>query len=84
MKISDLRSIPPSKDIFLLTRGRDRKDRSIRDVADEIVRMFEQARKIFVRMTTDDLDRFGTDKLMCEQILLRADITKNPDRRPCL
>jgi molybdate transport repressor ModE-like protein len=48
LRLIDLRPVPPSKDVFLLTRGRDRKDPSIRTVADELVGMFEQARALFL------------------------------------
>ena len=48
LRVCDLGSVPASKDVFLLTRSRDRKDSSIRIVADEVVQMFEQARDLFV------------------------------------
>jgi molybdate transport repressor ModE-like protein len=48
LRVCDLGSTPSSKDVFLLTRSRDRKDTSIRLVADEVVAMFEQERDLFV------------------------------------
>lgn len=48
LQICDLGAAPASKDVFLLTRRRDRKDASIRTVADEIVTLFEQERDLFV------------------------------------
>ncbi|WP_043367355.1 LysR family transcriptional regulator [Belnapia sp. F-4-1] len=48
LRICDLGSTPPSKDVYLLTRRRDRKETSIRFVADEVVGMFEQARELFL------------------------------------
>lgn len=43
----DLGSLPPSRDVYLLTRSRDRKDASIRAVADEVLRMFDAERELF-------------------------------------
>ncbi len=48
LRICDLGAVPSSKDVFLLTRSRDREDSSIRVVADEVVEMFEQDRGLFV------------------------------------
>ena len=48
LRLCDLGSVPPSKDVFLITRVRDRKHSSIRAVADELVEMFEQARELFL------------------------------------
>ena len=48
LRICDLGSAPPSKDVFMLTRRRDRNNLSIRAVADEVVGMFEQAREVFL------------------------------------
>ena len=48
LRICDLGSVPPTKDVFLLTRRRDRKTPSIRAVADEVVDMFKQARDVFL------------------------------------
>jgi len=48
LRVCDLGSVPASRDVFLLTRSRDRKDSPIRTVADEVVGMFEQARDLFV------------------------------------
>ena len=45
--ICDLGSVPPAKDVFLLTRRRDRKNATIRFVADEVTDMFSQARHLF-------------------------------------
>ena len=47
LRMCDLGSAPPSKDAFMLIRRRDRKNPSIRVVADEIADMFVQAREIF-------------------------------------
>lgn len=44
----DLGVVPSSREVFLLTRSRDRKDASIRIVADEVADMFEQERSLFV------------------------------------
>lgn len=43
----DLGAAPASKDVFVLTRTRDKKDSSIRAVADELVAMFEQESDLF-------------------------------------
>ncbi|UYW29018.1 LysR family transcriptional regulator [Methylorubrum extorquens] len=48
LRITELGPVPPSKDVFLLTRSRDRMDRPIRTVADELASMFEQARDLFL------------------------------------
>jgi molybdate transport repressor ModE-like protein len=48
LRICDLGPAPPPKDVFLLTRRRDRKERSLRAVADELVGLFEQARGLFL------------------------------------
>lgn len=48
LRITDLCPVPPSKEVFLLTRSRDKKDPSIRAVADEVADMFEQARVLFL------------------------------------
>ncbi|WP_285426151.1 LysR family transcriptional regulator [Pseudomonas sp. efr-133-TYG-103a] len=47
LRLCDLGPVPPSREVFLLTRGRDRKDSSIRTVAQEIGEMFDQARSLF-------------------------------------
>jgi molybdate transport repressor ModE-like protein len=47
LRICDLGSAPPSNDVFMLTRRRDKKDLSIRVVADEVAGIFEQARELF-------------------------------------
>jgi hypothetical protein len=48
LRICDLGPTPPSRDVLLLTRRRDRKQMSIRVVADEVTGMFEQARELFL------------------------------------
>lgn len=48
LRMCDLGSLPPSRDVYLVTRRRDRKDAAIRLVADEVVTMFEQARDMFL------------------------------------
>ncbi|MGI3902437.1 MAG: LysR family transcriptional regulator [Janthinobacterium lividum] len=48
LRVCELGAVPPRKDVFLLTRRRDRKTPSIRAVADEVVGMFEQARELFL------------------------------------
>jgi DNA-binding transcriptional LysR family regulator len=47
LRVCDLGALPSSRDVYLLTRRRDRKDASIRVIADEIVGMFEQASELF-------------------------------------
>ncbi len=47
LHVCDLGVVPASKDVFLLTRSRDRKNSSIRVIADEVVRIFEQERDLF-------------------------------------
>jgi molybdate transport repressor ModE-like protein len=48
LRVCDLGAVPSSREVFLLTRSRDRKDASIRVVADEVADMFEQERELFV------------------------------------
>lgn len=48
LRMCDLGPTPPSKDVFMLTRMRDRRVPSIRAVADGLTEMFEQARKLFL------------------------------------
>lgn len=48
LRVCDLGIVPSSREVFLLTRSRDRKDASIRVVADEIANMFEQEVSLFV------------------------------------
>ena len=48
LRLCDLGMPPSSKDVFLLTRRRDRKESSIRIVANEVVTMFEQERELFL------------------------------------
>ncbi|WP_368309070.1 LysR family transcriptional regulator [Luteibacter sp. CQ10] len=47
LRSCDLGSLPPSRDVYLLTRSRDRKDASIRAVADAVLGMFEAERDLF-------------------------------------
>ena len=47
LRACDLGALPPNIEVFLLTRSRDRKNASIRIVADEIGGMFEQERHLF-------------------------------------
>ena len=47
LRVCDLGAVPPNTEVFLLTRSRDRKNASIRIVADEINGMFEQERDLF-------------------------------------
>lgn len=48
LRVCDLGAVPSSREVFLLTRSRDRKDASIRVVADEVADLFEQERNLFV------------------------------------
>ncbi|RAK52654.1 LysR family transcriptional regulator [Phenylobacterium deserti] len=48
LRICDLGAVPSSKEVFLLTRSRDRKDASIRVVADEVLALFERERDLFM------------------------------------
>ncbi len=47
LRICDLGMTPPSKEVFLLTRRRDKKNPTIRVVIDEVLAMYEQARELF-------------------------------------
>jgi DNA-binding transcriptional LysR family regulator len=47
LRICDLGVVPSSREVFLLTRSRDRKDASIRVVANEVADMFEQEHGLF-------------------------------------
>ncbi len=47
LRLIDLRSVPPPRDLFLLTRRRDRTAFTIRAVADEIIRIFAQEQALF-------------------------------------
>ncbi len=47
LHVCDLGVVPASKDVFMLTRSRDRKDSVNRIIADEVVRIFEQERDLF-------------------------------------
>jgi DNA-binding transcriptional LysR family regulator len=48
LRTCDLGLIPPGLEIHLLTRMRDRKNASIRVVADEVVGIFERERELFL------------------------------------
>ncbi len=48
LRICDLGKTPPSRDVYHVTRRRDRKDAAIRLVADEIVKIFAQTRDLFL------------------------------------
>lgn len=47
MRMCDLNPVPHSREVYLLTRNRDRKDASIRVVADEIAEIFERECTLF-------------------------------------
>lgn len=47
LRLCDLGPTPPSRDIYRLTRRRDRKDASIRLVADEVAALFEREKELF-------------------------------------
>lgn len=47
LRSCDLGALPPTRDVYLLTRRRDRKDAAIGVVADEIAAMFEQSGDLF-------------------------------------
>jgi molybdate transport repressor ModE-like protein len=48
LRICDLGALPASREVYLLTRSRDRKNASIRMVADAVADLFEQEREVFV------------------------------------
>ncbi|WP_246793057.1 LysR family transcriptional regulator [Burkholderia perseverans] len=48
LRMCDLGSSPPDRDVYLVTRRRDRKDAAIRLVAEELAEMFEQAHDLFL------------------------------------
>ncbi len=48
LRLCDLGLVPPSRDVFLLVRRRDREHPAIRVVADEVIGMFGQAGDLFV------------------------------------
>lgn len=48
LQICDLGALPSSRDVYLLTRSHDRKNASIRVVADSVADMFEQERDLFM------------------------------------
>ena len=47
LRVCDLGALPPARDVYLVTRRRDRKDASIRVIAEEIVAIFEQEHELF-------------------------------------
>ncbi len=47
LRLIDLGSLPPPRDLFLLTRRRDRTAFAIRAVADEIMRIFAEEQALF-------------------------------------
>ncbi|MFP3546671.1 LysR family transcriptional regulator [Rhizobium sp. SIMBA_035] len=47
LRLCDLGPAPPDREVFLLTRRRDKKDRLIRVVADELAIMFKEAKDLF-------------------------------------
>jgi len=47
LRLCDLGAVPPCREVFLLTRSRDRKNASIRIVADEVADLFKQERNLF-------------------------------------
>ena len=47
LRVCSLGAVPSSREVFLLTRSRDRKDSAIQIVTDEILSMFEQERDLF-------------------------------------
>jgi len=47
LRIVDLGAAPPPRDLFILTRTRDRRDFAIRAVADDIARAFAEERALF-------------------------------------
>ena len=48
LRVCALGPTPPSKDVYLLTRRRDKKNASVRIVADEICALFQQDRELFL------------------------------------
>ena len=48
LRICDLGAVPSSREVFMLTRRRDRSTSSIRVIADEIASIFERERGLFV------------------------------------
>ncbi|WP_345817040.1 LysR family transcriptional regulator (plasmid) [Paraburkholderia sp. PREW-6R] len=48
LRSCDLGACLPSREVYLVTRRRDRKEATIRLVAEEIIAMFEQARELFL------------------------------------
>jgi DNA-binding transcriptional LysR family regulator len=47
LRVCDIGAVPSSREVFLWTRSRDRKEASIRVVADEVADMFQQERDLF-------------------------------------
>lgn len=47
LRLCDLGILPPTRDVYLLTRQRDRREAAIRVIADDIVAMFEQSLDLF-------------------------------------
>jgi DNA-binding transcriptional LysR family regulator len=47
LRICDLGALPSTREVYLVTRRRDRKDASIRVIADEIVAMFAKEDELF-------------------------------------
>lgn len=43
LRLCDLGPLPPNREVFLLTRRRDKRDPLIRLVSDEVVAMLEEA-----------------------------------------
>jgi molybdate transport repressor ModE-like protein len=48
LRVCDLGVVPSSREVYLLSRSRDRRDTSIRVVADEVADMFERERDLFM------------------------------------
>lgn len=44
----ELGALPPSRDVYLLARRRDRKDAAMRVVADDTAGVFEQSRHLLL------------------------------------
>ncbi len=47
LQTCDLGALPPTRDVWLLTRRRDRKDLTIRTVADHVAQLFDEERTLF-------------------------------------
>jgi molybdate transport repressor ModE-like protein len=48
LRVCDVGVVPSSREVYLLSRSRDRRDTSIRVVADEVADMFERERDLFM------------------------------------